>query len=190
MPTYSNTGQSLVELIVVIAVIVIVAGALVFATIASIRNAQFAKNQAQATKLAQEGLERVKTGRDRNPPNVISNFTLNSATVESWQDPDLWSKIDGNCGNSALNPPTYCFFKLISISGAIQNIGVGSFVPSLAEIIPNTPFRRVIILSDSSASCAIGVACYTVEKIVTSVVTWTDFSGTHESKLTTILRKI
>lgn len=190
MPTHSNTGQSLVELVVVVAVIIIVLGAVVFATIASIRNASFAKLQAQATKYAQEGLERVRTGRDRNPSNVISNFTLNSATVESWQDPDLWFQINGNCGNTALTPPTYCFFKLISSSGAIQNIGVGSNVPSLAEIIPNTPFRRVIILSDSSASCATGVACYTVEKIVTVQVSWTDFSGNHESRITTILRKI
>jgi DNA-binding NarL/FixJ family response regulator len=42
-------------------VAIIVVGALTFATIASLRNAQFSQNQAQATKLAQEGLEKVKS---------------------------------------------------------------------------------------------------------------------------------
>lgn len=184
-------GQSLMELVVVVAVIVIVVGALVFATIASLRNAQFAKNQAQATKLAQEGLEKVRTGRDRN--DSISGFTIGTTPINSWQNPDMWSnQINGNCGDTTL--PTYCYFKFTSTSGgAIQYIGVGSSIPSLAETIPNTQFKRVIILSDSSADCDLTtavVSCYTVEKTVTVLVVWTDFSGEHESRLTTILRRL
>lgn len=163
-------GQSLVELVVVIAVIVVVVGALTFATIASIRNAQFAKNQAQATKLAQEGLERVRSGRDRNN-SISGNFTIGTALIDSWQDGDLWSnQISPNC-----NP---CYFKLASSNTMMQYVGQAT---TNAEIIGN--FARAISLSDSPST-------YTVEKVVTSQVSWTDFSGFHQSKLTTILRKL
>lgn len=166
-------GQTLVELIVVIAVVIIVVGALTFATIASIRNARFSTNYAQATKLAQEGLERVRSGRDRN--NLISgSFTLGSGTVDNWQDPDLWSNsISANC-------IPVCYFKLKnppSIPGEIEFIGTSTL---LAEQISS--FKRSIVLSDTALS-------FSVEKIVTATVSWTDFSGTHESRLTTILRK-
>lgn len=170
-PSAGRKGQSLVELIVVVAVIVIVVGALVFATIASIRNASFAKNQAQATKYAQEGLERVRSGRDRTY-TITGSFTLAGQVVDSWQDPDLWSnQISPNC-----NP---CYFKLVSAPNTMmQHIGTST---TNAEIIGE--FRRSIILSDSTST-------YTVEKTVTALVSWTDFSGPHESRLITILRKI
>lgn len=167
----NNNGQTLVELIVVVAVIVIIVGALVFATISSIRNAYFAKNQAQATKYAQEGLERVRSGRDRIY-TITGNFTLASQVVDSWQDPDLWSnQISPNC-----NP---CYFKLVATPNVMmQYIGTST---TNAEIIGE--FRRSIILSDTPST-------YTVEKTVTAVVSWTSFSGSHESRLVTILRKI
>ena len=77
-PVCRQAGQTLIELVIAVAVIVIVVGALVFATISSIRNAQSAKNQTLATKYAQEGLERVRVGRDRN--KSISNLD----SVTSW----------------------------------------------------------------------------------------------------------
>lgn len=167
----SEVGQSLVELIVVVAVIIIVLGALVFATIASIRNASFAKNQAQATKYAQEGLEKVRAGRDRNYA-ITGNFTISGQTIDNWQDPDLWSnQVSQNC-----NP---CYFKLVPTTGTMmQHIGQTT---TSAEIIGE--FRRAISLSDSAST-------YTVEKTVTAQVSWTSFSGVHESRLTTILRKL
>src|SRR5439155_740384 len=129
--------------------------------------ASFAKNQAQATKYAQEGIERVRTGRDRNDP-ISGNFTLGGQVVDNWQNQYLWSnQISTNC------IPT-CYFKLTSTSGgAIQYIGTGPPVPSLAENILDsqgvTQFKRAIILSDTSTT-------YSVEKTVTVLVTWTDFS--------------
>lgn len=183
---YSEKGQTLLELIVVIAVAVMVVGALVFATIASLRNAQFAKNQAQATKLAQEGIERVRTGRDRN--QCVINLTVGGLSPKSWNGNNsscdvtnirsLWeATINGNCGN---NTTTFCYFT-VNNQGDITNIGVGDgqTVPSGGDI-SNPPFKRAVIISDDS----------TTSKKVTVIVTWTDFSGTHESRLTTILSKI
>lgn len=187
-----ESGQSLMELVVVVAVIVVVVGALTFATIASLRNAQFSKNQAQATKLAQEGLERVRLSRDRNQPITHSGALGN---VVSWNgntqgQGKFWDyQINGNCGNVALAPPVYCFFNIDS-SGKLSYLAAWgqnpasadqSALPSNAESIP--PFKRAVIVSDDSTT-------FQVQKKITVVVTWTDFSGYHESRLTTILRRI
>lgn len=176
-----QNGQTLVELVVVIGVLVIVVGALVFATIASIRNAQFSKNQAQATKLAQEGIERVRTGRDRNQPVSIVSVT----NVDSWSgNLPIWDyRISGGCDRSDLDPPGGCYFK-VSQTGELIGIGFAltSFPISTAEVPPNnTIFKRAILLSDDDD--------YQNRKEVSAVVTWIDFSGSHESRLTTILRK-
>ena len=60
----SNNGQSLIEMLAAIAVMIVVILALVAITTAAIRNASFARNQATATKYAQEGIEKVRAYRD------------------------------------------------------------------------------------------------------------------------------
>lgn len=176
-----QTGQTLIELLVVITIVIIIVGALVFGIIASIRNASFAKNQAQATKYAQEGIERVRAGRDRNdvisiPPSPVTNWNGNGNAGT-----DIWSyQIYNGCGSPA---PNICYLKLSAISGgALTWIATANTFPSsYAE--PVGQFKRAVILSDNSAT-------YGVEKTVTVLVTWTDVSGSHESRLTTVLRKI
>lgn len=184
---FSNQrGQTLMELIVVISVSIIIIGALVFATISSLRNAQFSKNQAQATKLAQEGIEKVRSARDRGSL-IGGTFKIsNEDIITSWQDSKLWSnRIDGNCGNTMATPPTFCYFKFNS-SGDFLHLTAASDIPSGAEDPLNDgKFKRVVILSDESTN-----NLYQVQKKVTVIVRWTDFSGPHESRLTTILRKI
>jgi Tfp pilus assembly protein PilX len=59
-----DKGQSLVEVIMALAVALLVVVALVRATVTSIRNARFAKDKALATKYAQEGIEAVRAYRD------------------------------------------------------------------------------------------------------------------------------
>lgn len=180
----SEAGQSLTEVIIAATVGVFVVTALTFATIFSLRNASFAKNSSQATKLAQQGLEWVRTGRDRN--ECINNL---ASSVNSWDGDSsdttcfgagsIWTyQINGNCGNTTANPPTYCFFKVNS-TGVLQYIGITS---SLAEGIPqaNPVFKRAVILSDYS----------TDQKKVTVIVTWSDVAGPHESRLSTILRRL
>ena len=166
-----NQGQSLIELVIVIAVIAIVVGGLVFATIASIRNATLAKNQAQATKYAQEALERVRTARDRRNTNTISGFTLSGQSVTNWQDDPLWAQINTECSP--------CYFKLTDALGSISYQGTAPLSPETIGV-----FGRSIILSDTSAN-------FGVEKTVTAIVSWSDFlQKTHESRITTILRKL
>lgn len=169
----SQNGQTLMELVVVVGVSVIVVGALVFATVASLRNASFSKNQAQATKLAQEGIERVRAGRDRNLG--FTNFMLGGVPVDNWQDNNLWIN---QIGSSS-------YFNAAA-DGALTGLtspSPPSDVPALAENVG--VFHRFVILSDEAVSNN-----YQKQKTVTVVVNWTDFSGPHQSKLTTILRKL
>lgn len=184
---FNDKGQSLLELVVVIAVVVIVIGALTFATIASLRNAQFSQNQAQATKLAQEALEWTRSGRDRN--ECIRN--LETAGVKSWNGystdencpgaGSFWTyHILGDCENSLGK----CYFN-ISSNGTLQNIGFQSkdFPGNFAEIPANNPiFQRALIITDDNN--------YTIQKTITAIVKWTDFSGSHESRLTTVLGRL
>lgn len=57
-------GQSLIEVILALAVALLVIVALVRLTVTSIRNAQFAKNKARATQYAQESMEEARRLRD------------------------------------------------------------------------------------------------------------------------------
>lgn len=166
----NSLGQTLLEVIVVITVGVIIIGALVFTTISSLRNASTAKNDAQATKLAQEGLEKVRAIRDRN-----GNISGGGFPADSWADPDLWS---GSLSANICVAPQGCFFK---ISFADLNyLGAYQSPPTGGETLGN--FTRYIILSDD--------ANFADWKEVTALVTWIDFAGTHESRMKTILRKL
>ena len=178
-----ENGQSMIEVIVAVTVGILVVTALTFATIFSLRNASFSKNQSQATKLAQEGIEWVRTGRDRNS-NINNAVNISGCTgVRLWSD--IWScQIQGSglCDNPG-PPVSKCYFYVNS-TGQLDSLGSSSSFPSLAEGIPsgNPVFRRVVILSDDSG--------YATQKTATVIVTWTDFAGAHESRLTTILGKL
>lgn len=117
-------GQSLIELVVSLAIAILVLSSLAFAIITSLRNAQFAKNQAQATKLAQESLEKIRSLRDRN--GVVDSYYFN----------DLWSRplscAEGTC---------YYFFN---------QSGVLTEGNSVETIVPN--FTRQIQIEDISAA--------------------------------------
>lgn len=167
----NEKGQSLMEVVVALTVGILVVTALTFATLFSVRNAGFSKASIQATKLAQEGLERVRSGRDKNA-DITGGFQPYGNPVTEWNDDNLWSQISGS---SDCIPN--CYFN-ISSSGELQYIGT---TPLSAQVVGQ--FKRVIILSDD-------LTTYSTRKKVTAVVRWTDASGPHESKLTTILGKL
>lgn len=175
-------GATLMELLIVVLISTIIVGALVFATIASLRNAQFSKNQTQATKLAQEGIEKIRTARDRNQ---CINFVSGNVNINSWDGDNtrcngtgtssFWSyQINGNCNNCNFN---------INSDGKLQNFNASADVPPLGAEQPIPSFRRYAVITDDASS-------FNKSKKVTVIVAWTDFSGSHTSKLTTILRRI
>lgn len=207
--TNNQLGQTLIELVIVIAVLVLIIGALVSATIASLRNAQFSNNLTQATKLAQEGIEKVRSSRDRNKTISFGTITswngssssLCSGTADVLAD-SLWcyhiSGSSGSCDSPNQSPDKgLCYFNIDSSSGVLTNIGsnVTTGIPSVAESDQSTPplpkgFRRVITMSDDLDHNNVFDDAYKYQKEVTVIVTWSDFAGAHESRLTTILRKL
>lgn len=154
-------GNSLIEVVIAATVGILVVTALTFATIFSLRNATFAKSSAQATKLAQEGIEKVRTLRDRD--GVVYYSGSPSASKFS----DFWA-ITFSCSGFV-----NCYFYFNS-SGTFQ----GGSITIFENIQPN--FKRQFRIEDTG----------TEQKKVTSLVQWADFSGTHESKLVTYLRKL
>jgi len=64
-----QAGQTLVEMVVAIAVLIVVILALLSITTTSIRNASFSRDQVLATKYAQEAMEKVRSWRDQNSWN-------------------------------------------------------------------------------------------------------------------------
>ena len=169
----SEKGQSLMEVVVALTVGILVVTALTFATLFSFINASFSKASVQATKLAQEGLERVRSSRDKNA-KINPPLTINGDTIDSWNNPDLWSnQIGPNCAPN-------CYFN-VDADGTLKHLTAAASIPSGAEQVGQ--FRRVITLSDDLTS-------YSTQKKVTAIVTWTDAAGSHESKLTTILGKL
>lgn len=168
----NEKGQSLLEVIVVMTVGIVVISSLVFATIVSLRNAQFAKNQSLATKFAQEGIEQVRSDRDRN---ASIKGLRSTSDVLTWNDNNFWNL---EISNSCFQP---CYFKLLS-GGDIQALN-SITISDAAQISGNPQFKRVVVLSDNSQT-------FKTEKSVSVIVSWTDFAGDHQSKLSTVLRRL
>ncbi len=118
-------GQTLIEVLVAAAVGILVIVGLVGVTVTSIKNAQFAKNQATATKYAQQEMENVRLERDR-----------------TWSV--FWNKQGTTSGPTPVT---------------------GAFLKSVQYIDASVPTG-----SQSKMQ-------------VTVTVTWTDYSGTHQSQL-------
>lgn len=161
----SEKGQNMIELVVVISVAVVVVSALAIITLTTLKNSQFSQNQTQATKLAQEGIEKVRSLRNRDEVGKVQYIAPPGASKFS----DLWN-INLSCTTSTnLN----CYFRFET--GDILN-NVDRF-----EDLANN-FKRKIQIEDIGNGLQ--------EKELTVVVLWNDYSGEHESRLSTILRKI
>jgi type II secretory pathway pseudopilin PulG len=65
-------GQSLVEAVVAIAVVVLIVSGLIIAVISSLRSAQSSRARSTATKLTQDGIEIVRNLRDLGWTDFIS----------------------------------------------------------------------------------------------------------------------
>jgi len=94
LPGQTSKGQSLLEAIVALAVAMLVILALVWVTTVSIRNADFAKKQAQASKYGQEGMEKVRAFRDQN---TWEAFKSGCSTYDLGLVPSPFTRPKPNC---------------------------------------------------------------------------------------------
>lgn len=76
-----KTGQSLLEVLVAVTIIILVAIALMTSVTYSIRNTTFAKNQSIANRLAQEAVEKIRAYRDRVVWSTFINNCQNPSVL-------------------------------------------------------------------------------------------------------------
>ncbi len=86
----------MIEVVVSLAVVVVLAIALVTTTLVTQRSSRAAKNNTQATKLAQQNIEQVRVLRDRQGFNLLSNGCY---TLSTSGDPSSWALSSINCLN-------------------------------------------------------------------------------------------
>lgn len=185
---FSERGQTLLEVVVAVVIMGVVLGALVIAVLTGLKNATLAQNQVQATKLAQETVEKIRTVRDRD-----GNITFD------------YSCFAGSCGGGArkfsglwivyMSSPTVnaappcengvCYFRLRSRDPILEGVG-----PIPMDIPESELFKRQIIFEDENTVVSGTVRKFNVEKKITVRVLWTDSSGEHESKISTVLSKL
>lgn len=82
-PFSKNQGQSLVELIAATAVLLLIITGVIIATNRSVKNSDFSKMQALATKYAQEGMENVRNLRETNPVTFWTKTGIETETIQS-----------------------------------------------------------------------------------------------------------
>lgn len=91
-------GQSLIEVIIGVGVAVMLAISLITTSLITQRTARSARNNTQATKLAQEYIEQIRVFRDRKGFSALSDgdclIIVKGSTPEI---PDTWSLSNTNC---------------------------------------------------------------------------------------------
>lgn len=157
-------GQSILEIIITLSVLSLVLGGLVIVVVNGLKNSQFSKNQSIATKLAEEGLDTVRSMKSKEQCSVMFGATayywINKPSAQL-----IWSQAQFS---APLAPTTY------NLDPTSCNLNI-----STPELIPNNSnFKRQITLEKDGSSNRLKV---------TSIVSWNDISGPHQSKLFTIL---
>lgn len=92
----AKNGQSLIEVVIALGVVVVLAVSLVSTSLITQRTARSAKNNTQASKLVQENIEQLRVVRDRQGFPTLANrecATLNTANA----DPSLWTIETSSC---------------------------------------------------------------------------------------------
>lgn len=171
MKSKSIKGESILELTIILGLIVIVISAVAFATVNGLRNSQFSKNQLQATKLAQELIEGVRTIRDRD-------YTVcGPSTIKLWSD--LWT----NPSCSGVGPCKY----ILKSSGICPATGTSDpfwLEPTAAAVettVGGAAFKKIILISDFGGAR---------QKQVSAQVFWSDASGEHKSEIVTVIADV
>lgn len=167
------------ELVVGVSLISMVVGAIALVTTYSLRNTQFSKNQAQATKLAQESMERVRTIKSSNWGVCTENEELSNCS--SWEN--IWSKDFGGGSGSGYIVQNGC-----TVSGSQKPFCL-KFNPGKRADLGNG-FSGEVRIANEPKITGQPADADSGQKRVTVKVYWTDTTGEHVSDLVTVFSKI
>lgn len=168
-------GQTLLELVVGMSLITVVIGALAITTTYSLRNTQFSKNQAQATQLAQENMEKVRTIKSANYGVCLTNRT----PCLTWEE--IWDVTFGSSESCTAVGCTYIPTNNCTVTGNITKALCLTYSENPVDL--GNGFTAQVIIEDEP-----GLS--NTQKRVTSEVFWTDTTGKHSSDLVTVFSKL
>ena len=156
-------GQSLMEMVIALGIVLAVISTIAIITLNGMQNSQFSKNQVQATKLAQDGIDKVRTIKSRN-------YTVCGIGSNLWTD--LYAH---TCATSGI-----CNFQIRSTSacGGSDPVSLNSIGTPESITLDGITFQRAVNITEAGSL---------TQKQVTVTVSWTDISGSHSSKLVTVL---
>lgn len=126
----SHKGQSLVEVVVALGVVVALAVALITTSLVTQRASRSAQNNTQATKLVQQNIEQIRVFRDRKGFSSLTNgscLTLNTLDA----DPARWIL-------SACSGPT--------ADGEVVTLGNVDFTRKLAISTPAVNKKQIVVM--------------------------------------------
>lgn len=162
-----NRGQALLEITISLGIILVIVTVLTMAVLDGLKNSQFSQDQTQATKLAEETINTVKTIKARNCP-VNMGYSL---------DPEFyfWQENTNLIWDVSL--PTPANFHIDSVNCEMIEINASSFdaVPVGFEKFQ----RKVTMVNEPSTVLD--------RKKVRVEVSWYDANGLHSSVQETIL---
>ena len=113
-------GQSLIEVVVSLGVIVVLAVSLISTSLITQKTARTAKNNNAATKLTQESIEKIRVFRDRQGFDVLTGgscLVLNSSDV----DPANWILVSGCSTGELVSLNNTNFERKIKIENSSSN---------------------------------------------------------------------
>ena len=174
-------GQTLIEIIIAIAVGTLIITAILALATRSNRNSNLARASAQASKLAQGGLEIIKSIQDINTLGSVK--TTPTATETDWiglyavdiDESDIFRLY--NTSDPTCMATSWCIYAISS--GVAEEIDLDGQI-----------FTRRVEINDISTTdgCNESISFNEIKQF-SVVVTWTDPVGEHEQRVVTCIRR-
>ncbi len=163
-------GQTMLELVITMGLILVIVSAVTISSLNGLQESQFSQDQVQATKLAQEGIERIRVIKQRN------YMVCTTTPVATTKFSDLFTS---SC-------PTATPCKYILSSGGSSSCGTTTpywlnNTSPYYDQPTGTKFQRFIEIRDFPSTGTL------TQKEIVVKVSWSNSSGSHQSNLTTVL---
>lgn len=182
----NQKGQSLIEVIIALSVVTIITLGFTNITITALRNAQYAKNQNQATRHVQEALEIVRVIRDVNyyvdvtgsaPTTTDNRWDAETAGFQS--NRVYCTQIGGSFPTSTADTDGYFLREFEVINATIISDATCTTREAITTGLNTESFERRIRLMRSGTN----------EVTVLVTVTWNDSKGVQSVEASTKLTR-
>jgi hypothetical protein len=181
-------GQSLLELVVGVGMLTIVVSGIAVVTLSSLRNTQYSKNQVQATKLAQQNMEIIRTIKNSNFGVCLqSDPSPQGSSCTAWEN--IWDVTFGVYSSPAGCSITSCTFNIMNNGCTVRT---GAATTEVKPICLGYSAARGVgtgALSSFTTDIIIEDEAVGQQKKITSKAYWMDPTGEHSSNLVTVLSK-